>query len=99
MKIGKYTIISGPNPQFYIATAFFAWWSLSAGTVWPIFGWFLFWVVMIPLSIKLHEWNQKREEEHRQYMLTNFPLDPEVQRKHANEETNGESSAVDHQRP
>lgn len=78
MKFGKYEIVSGPNLQFYIATIFFAYWSWTTLSLWPIVGWTIFWVAMILLSLWIYSW----EEQQRKKLLEDFPYDREIQRKY-----------------
>lgn len=71
-------IVSGPNPSFYVATAFFALLSWSGKSPWPIVGWVVFCATMIPLCIWLHAWNKKQDQK----MLADFPHDDYIQRKY-----------------
>ena len=62
MKIGPYKITGGPNWQFYAATLLFAAWSIHAWSIWPILGWLLFWVLMIPICFRLARWDEEQEK-------------------------------------
>jgi hypothetical protein len=78
MKIGKYEITGGPNWQFYAATAFFIYLSITGETIWPVLCWILFCIAMVPLCIFLHKWDKKEDEK----MVRDFPLDPYIQKKY-----------------
>jgi hypothetical protein len=78
MKIGKYECVGGPNWQFYAATAGILYWSYQSWSVLPIIGWALFWIILTPICIKLHEWNEREDAK----MARDFPLDPFIQKKY-----------------
>ena len=50
-------IISGPNLQFYLVTAFVCYWSYDIHSFWPIVLWIIFCIVLIPASILFHKWS------------------------------------------
>lgn len=78
MRVGKYEITSGPNWQFYVVTAFICYWAWSSWTVWPIVGWIVVWIVMVPLCLWLHGVNERANQK----MLRDFPHDPYIQKKY-----------------
>lgn len=71
-------ITSGPNWQFYAVTAFIIYWCVNDQTIWPILGWIAFWIVMIPVCIKLHKWNEAGNAK----ILRDFPNDSYIQAKY-----------------
>ena len=78
MRVGKYEITGGPNWQFYFVTALIVYWAWSGWTIWPIIGWIVFWIIMVPLCIWLTRYNDRANEQ----MLRDFPDDSHIQRKY-----------------
>jgi len=64
MKIGKYEITQGPNLTWWLVSAVFMYSSIATGN-WLIFGgWLAANVVFVPISIWLHNWNEKERKRH-----------------------------------
>jgi hypothetical protein len=78
MRIGKFQITGGPNWQFYAVTAFFVYASFSSGSPWPILGWIAFCVLLVPLCLWIHRWNERENQK----MLAEFSDDPYIQAKY-----------------
>ena len=68
MKIGKYKISGGPNLEWYITTLMFGWASIAAENWWLMGGWILFNIVLIPICLWLHKWNDKKQKLHDEWM-------------------------------
>lgn len=83
MRIGKHeiVIVNGPNLNFYVFTALFLWLTVETKSPWPIICWSGGCLVLIPICLLLHRWNEQATARHRERMLRDFPLDLEVQAK------------------